>query len=524
MNIVSLTGVSKTLIGTPLFKDVSLGIDEGDRIGLIGRNGAGKSSFLRILAGTLEIDEGQLAGKRDLRVNILPQSPVAEPGWTLQDFLLAGQSPAVELVRSYLQAMHNAADSSGSRLGELTERMEHEGGFQLEQSYASLCNEFGLPDIETCMDGMSGGMIKKAAICRALSGAPDLVLLDEPTNHLDIGAVELLEKKLLSSAFAFLLVTHDRVFLESVCNKIIEIDRSSMYSYPGNYSRYLEMKQERWSALEKADSRREAILKIEMKWLNRGARARATKSERRKSIIRDMQADVLERPEAMGGFSSASRRLGKKILVAQDISKSYADTQVVAPFSFEFCKDDRIGIVGANGCGKTTLLRMLCGDLEPDSGTIDRGINTHIAYYGQTADQLPGELRMIDYIRQHADRIILGNGQELDPERLLERFLFDGMMQQQKLSTLSGGEKRRLQLVRTLAAGPNLLILDEPTNDLDIDTIELLEAYIQDFDGVVLIVSHDRAFLDEVCTTVLAFDEDHQLALFPGNYSEYRQA
>lgn len=522
MNIVSLTGVSKTLIGAPLFKDVSLGIEDNDRIGLIGRNGAGKSTFLRILAGTLEVDEGSLARRRDLRVHILPQSPQAEPGWTLQDFLLAGEAPVLHLLRQYLAALHSG--TAAAELDALSLRMEQEGGFLLEQSFASLCSEFGLPGLDSCMDGMSGGMIKKAGICRALAGRPDLVLLDEPTNHLDIDAVELLEKKLSGAAFAFLLVTHDRVFLESVCNKIIEIDRSSIFSYPGNYSHYLEMRRERWNALEKADKRREAILKIELKWLNRGARARATKSERRKRIIRTMQDSALERPEEMGELSSVSRRLGKKILAAKGLSKSFGDMKLFEPFSYEFDRNDRIGIVGPNGCGKTTLLRLLCGLLEPSSGELERGINTCMAYYGQTADDLPQDMRMLDYIRLQADRIRLGNGVELDPERLLERFLFDGSMQQQKLYTLSGGEKRRLQLVSVLASGPNVLVLDEPTNDLDIDTIELLEAYIEDFDGVVLIVSHDRAFLDSVCNTVLAFGSDKRIALFPGNYSEYRQA
>jgi ATP-binding cassette subfamily F protein uup len=550
MNIIALDGVSKTLIGHPLFEGVSLGIEEGERIGLVGRNGAGKSTFLRLLSGALEPDEGSIARKRGLKVSVLPQLPVAAPGTRLLDFLLEDDSPAVRLVRDYERALHAlaepgappavAAGPGGSRAGDtggfaglgaagasletLQRRMEEEGGFVLERRYASLLSEFGLPGPETLMDGFSGGMVKKAAIARTLASDAELVLLDEPTNHLDLEAIELLERKLAASPFAFVLVTHDRAFLEATCGRILEIDRSAIYSYPGDYDKFLEARRERWNALEKADSRREAILKIEMKWLNRGARARATKSERRKRVIRDMQAAALERPEEMGAFSSQARRLGKKILELKGVTKSYGGRRVFSPFSYEFVKGDRIGVVGPNGCGKTTLLSIVTGELAPDEGSVDRGANTRAAYFGQTAAGLPMAKRMLEFIRERAELTRLGDGSELDAERLLERFLFDRSMHDQLLSTLSGGELRRLQLVSVLAENPNLLVLDEPTNDLDIDTIELLEDYIESFEGCVILVSHDRAFLDGVAAVTVAFDGSGAVALYPGPYSEYREA
>ncbi len=529
MNIVSLTEISKTLIGTPLFEGVSLGIEEGERIGLVGRNGAGKSTFLRVLAGVLEPDSGIVARRKGLRTSVLPQSPAAAPGTTLCDFLLAGDSPAAKLVREYEDAMHGRPGPDGRvpdgrQRDVLTQRMEDEGGFSLERSFSSLCSEFGLPGIESCMDGMSGGMIKKAAVCRCLAGGAELVLLDEPTNHLDLYSIELLEKKLRNSTFAFLLVTHDRAFLEAVCGRILEVERSRIYSYPGSYTKFIEMRRERWNSLEKADSRREAILKIEMKWLNRGARARATKSERRKGLIKDMQAAALERPEDMGAFASGTRRLGKKILELKSVSKVYGDRRIFRPFSYEVNKGDRIGIVGPNGCGKTTLLGILSGKIAPDGGSVEKGINTLVAYYGQTADELPRELRMLEFIRKQAELMRLDNSTVLDAERLLERFLFDRTMHDQKLSTLSGGELRRLQLVSVLVTAPNVLVLDEPTNDLDIDTIELLEDYVESFEGAVIIVSHDRAFLDSATETTIAFGDDGGVSLFPGCYSDYRAA
>lgn len=524
MNILSLDGVSKTLVADTLFRDVSLGIEEGSRLGLVGRNGCGKSTFLKLLCGALEPDTGSCARKRDLAITMLPQLPIAEAGDSLGSFLWKGDAPLIRLAREY-QAALASGKASGAVLHALHERMEHSGGFSLEQAYASLCSELGLSgDPATPMDGMSGGMVKKAALARALASGADLVLLDEPTNHLDLNSIEWLERKLNQARFAFVLVTHDRAFLENTCLGILEIDRQEVHAYPGDYRAYLEMRAERYNALESADRRRQAILKIEMKWLNRGARARATKSERRKEGIRQLKAQALERPDAMGSFSSVSRRLGKRVLELDAVSKSYGGRAVFSPFSYEFVKGDRLGVVGPNGCGKSTLLGLIAGTLDPDTGTVVRGENTHCAYFGQTAASLPESDRVLEYIRRRAELTRLGDGAVLDAERLLERFLFDRTMHDQRLSTLSGGELRRLQLVATLAENPNLLVLDEPTNDLDVDTIELLEDYIEGFDGCVIVVSHDRAFLDGVTQTTIAFDGKGGVELFPAPYGDYREA
>ncbi|MBP7264334.1 MAG: ABC-F family ATP-binding cassette domain-containing protein [Spirochaetia bacterium] len=522
MNILSLDGVSVTLVGSPLFENVSFGLEEGERVGLVGRNGVGKSTLLRVLSGELEPDSGTVARKRGLRVSVLPQRPTARPGSTLADFLLEGASPGAALARAYHAAVHGSRAAGQAELDRLAARMEAEGGFLLERRYASLCSEFGLADQDASMDGFSGGMIKRAAIARCLAERPELAILDEPTNHLDLEAIELLERKLAQGGFAFVLVTHDRAFLEATCGRIMEIDRREVFSYPGNYDAFIRARQERWASLEKADSRRRAILKIELKWLNRGARARAGKSERRKDDIRKLEAQALERPDAMGAFSSRARRLGKKILELKGVTKAYGGRTVLSPFSYEFGKGDRLGVVGPNGSGKTTLLSIISGALEPDGGAVEKGASTVCAHYAQTADGLPMDARVIEYIRRHAELTRMGDGSELDAERLLERFLFGRDMHEQRLSTLSGGELRRLQLVATLAGHPNVLVLDEPTNDLDIDTIELLEDYIDGFEGCVVAVSHDRAFLDGVTDMTLVFDGSGGASLFPGCYGDYK--
>jgi ABC transport system ATP-binding/permease protein len=491
VNLIVIDGLSKILGEAPLFEGATLGIESDDRIGFVGRNGRGKSTFLRVLEGSLEPDSGAVARKRGLTVSCLEQRPDFGPGEILADFLYSGARPAAR-------------------------------GAELERAYASLCTELGLTDPEARMAEMSGGMVKKAAIARALAPKAELLLLDEPTNHLDIETIEWLEKRLLQYQGGFVLVTHDRWFLDEVCDSIMEIDRGKVYKYPGGYSDYLERRIERGASLEKAESRRLANLKIELAWLMRGARARATKSERRKETIRGMQSDALVREVGMDGFSSRARRLGKKILVLEGASKSYDGREVLKPFSRDFKAGERVGIVGPNGSGKTTFLDLVSGRIECDSGRIDRGENTHFAYFDQTASSVDTSLCLLDYIRQKAERIPMADGSTLGPEQFLERFLFPRSMHELPLSKLSGGELRRLQMARILADGPNFLLLDEPTNDLDIDTIELLEDYLSDFPGCVLAVSHDRAFLDGLCDSLIVLDGSGGAREYVGRYADYR--
>ena len=526
MNILSLDGVSKNLGGTIRFSEVSLGVEDRDRVGLVGRNGCGKSTLLRILSGDLSPDSGATARKRNLSVAVLPQIPRFFEGATLASFLLEDDSPAVRLLKDYRRCVE---ESGCGRLREaemedLTRRMEESGGFNLERSYLSYCTELGLPEPEAPMTAFSGGMVKKAALARLLCSGADLVLLDEPTNHLDLDTIEWLEAKLLDPPFAFVVVTHDRYFLDDVCTSIWEIDDAHVYGYPGGYTNFLQRRRERWEALEKADSRRKAILKIEMKWLNRGARARATKSERRKDLIRGLQSSALEKPQAMGEFSSVSRRMGSKVLELKGISKSYDGKVVLTPFSYEFDRGERAGVVGPNGSGKSTLLAIVSGRLAPDTGASDAGQTVSFGCFDQTAAALDPSMTVLDYIRERMDLVRMSGGTTLTPERLLERFLFDRDMFPRLLGALSGGELRRLQLVRLLAEAPNFLLLDEPTNDLDIETVELLEDFLEDFDGCVLVVSHDRAFLDRVTRTTFALDGHGGIRRFPGTYSYWKAA
>jgi ATP-binding cassette subfamily F protein uup len=496
VNLITLDRVSKTLGEAPLFEGASLGIDYGDKIGFVGRNGRGKSTFLRVLEGSLEPDSGSLARKRGLRVSFLEQRPSFEPGTKLADFLYGGN-----------HALARRAEADGR---------------ELELAYASLCTELGLTDQGASMSEMSGGMVKKAAIARALAPRAELLLLDEPTNHLDVETIEWLEKRLLQYPGGFVLVTHDRWFLEDACSSIMEIDRGTVYKYPGSYSDYLKRRIERSASLEKAESRRLANLKIELAWLMRGARARAGKSERRKEQIRGMQAEGLVREGGMDAFSSRARRLGKKILVLREAAKSYGAHEVLKPFSRDFKAGERVGIVGPNGSGKTTFLDLVSGRAECGSGKVERGENTHFAYFDQTAASIDMSFSLIEYISRKAERIPMADGSVLMPGQFLERFLFPRSMHELPLSRLSGGELRRLQLARILADGPNFLLLDEPTNDLDIDTIELLEDYLSDFPGCVLAVSHDRAFLDGLCDSLIVLDGKGGAREYVGRYADYR--
>jgi ABC transport system ATP-binding/permease protein len=521
VNLITLDCISKALGEAPLFEGASLGIDAGEKIGFVGRNGRGKSTFLRILEGSLEPDSGNIARKRGLTVSLLEQRPSFGPSDTLADFLYGGSSTLVALSREK-RRIEAAGEARGSAFDRLEAAIDGAGGHDLERAYASLCTELGLPDPGAAMAEMSGGMVKKAALARALAPRAELLLLDEPTNHLDIEAIEWLEKRLLQYSGGFVLVTHDRWFLDAACASIMEIDRAAIYKYSGSYSDYLARRIERAASLEKAESRRVTNLKRELAWLMRGARARATKSERRKEMIRGMQADALVRETGMEGFSSSARRLGKKILVLKGIAKSYGAHTVLAPFSRDFKAGERVGIVGPNGSGKTTFLDLVSGRIEPDAGKVDRGENTHFAYFDQTAASIDMSLSISAYIREKAERIAMADGSVLGPEQLLERFLFPRAMHDLPLSRLSGGELRRVQLVRLLADSPNFLLLDEPTNDLDIDTIELLEDYLSDFPGCVLAVSHDRAFLDGLSDSLIVLDGSGGAREYVGRYADYR--
>lgn len=523
MTLISLDGVSKALGEGPLFSDVSFGIEEGERIGFVGPNGCGKSTLLRILAGRMEPDDGSAARKRDLRVNMLDQVPRWEAGDTIRDFLFRSDDPLVRLVDRYERALADPL-SAEKTVADLTHEMEASGGFSVEHRFASLLSELGIQDLSLPMDTLSGGMAKKAALARCLAPASDLILLDEPTNHLDVDTIEWLERKLVQSGAAFVLVTHDRWFLDDVCTVIIDIDGGRAFKYGGNYSEYLERLDERRAFAEARERRRESILRVELEWLKRGPKARGGKDKKRKGRIRDLVDGRPEQEDAgSDAFMTAKRRLGGKVLNLAEVGKSWGKLEVIKPFSYKLSAGERIGIVGPNGSGKSTLLDLIAGRIEPDAGAIARGDTAVVGYFDQTGADMGTELSILDYVSAAAERIRLGDGSELTAEQFLERFGFPRPMQSQPVGKLSGGERRRLLLVRILIAAPNVLLLDEPTNDIDIPTIALLEDFLENFGGCVVAVSHDRTFLERTADSLWILDGSGTVEPFVGSYAEWRE-
>jgi ATP-binding cassette subfamily F protein uup len=498
MNILSLTDVGTTLGDTPLFEHVTLGIDAGEKIGFVGRNGSGKSTLLQILNGELPPDDGSVARSRDCTISSLEQTPSYTAEMRLGEFLFQGRERIIH--------------------------PETQEGAAVVDAFRSYCRELGLEDPAAPMGTLSGGMVRKAALARCFALGAGFLTLDEPTNHLDLDTIEWLEAFLGNAVFGFLIVTHDRYFLDAVCTAIMEIDGRRIYKYPGNYSAYLESKAQRAESLERAESRRSSILRGELAWLKRGPRARTGKDKGRKDRIQSLLDARVDKETAMQRFSSAHRRLGKKVLELRGIAKSYGGKEVISPFSYSFRRGERIGVIGPNGSGKTTFLNLLSGRVAPDSGTAVKGETIVFACFDQVAVTLEGNLTVVDYMREHAERIVSADGVSVPVEQFLERFLFPREMQSLALDRLSGGELRRLTLVRLLAEAPNFLLLDEPTNDLDLDTIRLLEDYLADFAGCIILVSHDRALLDRLTDYLFVFDGEGGIRGFTGNYEEYRAA
>jgi len=497
MNFISLDGISKTLSDAPLFENVTLGIDAGEKIGFVGRNGSGKSTFLRILNGELEPDTGSISRNRELHVSTVEQRPSIVPEMTIDEFLFHGRDRIVAM-------------ESGERTA-------------ISNRFRSFCKELGLEDMTQPMGRLSGGMVRKAAIARSLAQGANFLTLDEPTNHLDLDTIEWLESLLKNAGFGFIMVTHDRYFLDAVCTAVMEIDARRIYKYPGSYSLYLERQAERLEAKERAEHRRSAALRSELEWLKRGPRARTGKDKGRKGRIQDLLDSAVGKEASMKGFSSTHRRLGGKILELHGISKSYGGKAVVRPFSYSFRKGERIGIIGPNGSGKTTFLNLLSGELPSDGGTAAKGDSTVFAHFDQTGSFINGKLTVIEYMKELAERVGGEKSASLSAEQFLERFLFPRDMQSLPLERLSGGEFRRLCLVRLLATAPNFLLLDEPTNDLDLDTTRQLENYLSEFSGCILLVSHDRALLDRLTDYLFIFDGNGGIRGFTGNYEEYRE-
>ncbi len=520
MNILSIENLSKTLNDEPLFEEATLGLDEGEKAGIVGKNGSGKSTFLKTIAGLIVPDEGKVSMKNGTNFFYLPQDISFSDDATIMDFFYDSDNKVIKKLDAYRKALEEGSDAQ-----KLFEEIEKENLWEAERRFEGYLGKLGMAEpLTKRMADLSGGEQKKTAIARALSVSPDLLLLDEPTNHLDIPSIEFLETWITESSAAVIIVTHDRHILNQCCSTIWELDRKHFYRHPGSFSAYLERREERIRMNEKEQERLETILRRERKWLLRGPKARTGKDKNRKDRIEEMEDSLHSvRDPRQREFTSGMRRMGKKVLEAEGIAKEYDGKMLFSDFTFSFQKGQRIGLVGRNGSGKSTLLDILTGRTEPDNGSVDKGVNTHFGYYDQLGRDLQSSKTVLEYAEDIGKTIRLSEKEEMSASAFLERFGFPPRMQRTPIGMLSGGERRRLYLITRLLSNPNFLILDEPTNDLDIETIENLEDYISSFSGTVVITSHDRTFLD-ITTEMLLVIRDGKITLFPGNYTEWKEA
>ncbi|EPG67352.1 ABC-F family ATP-binding cassette domain-containing protein [Leptospira wolffii] len=524
MNLLSVDRVSKRIGDKLLFDQISFGIDEEEKTGLLGINGSGKSTLLRILLGTEECDSGKVVRNRELKISFLAQFPTFDPNLTILEHILSGSGILMETVRRYEKAcvdLERGGEEADREYHSAMEEMDLRQAWELEAKLKNILRELNIPDVTRRMGELSGGMAKKVSLAQALTEESNMLVLDEPTNHLDIDAILWLQDYLKSTDKAVLLVTHDRYFLEEIANRILEIDRGEFRVFPGNYDLYLEKKVEMQAIEEKEETKRKSFLRTELEWLKRQPKARGTKQKARTDRVNE----VLERKKAgkdiVLDISVSGRRLGGKILELKNIRKSYA-SPLIDGFSYVFKGKERIGIVGPNGAGKTTLLNLITAREKPDSGDVSAGLNTSFGYFDQMGKDLPPAKKVLDYVKEEiAPSIRMSDGSLWTASQFLERFLFPSQLQQTRIERLSGGEKRRLYLVLLLMKNPNFLVLDEPTNDLDIPTLSVLEEFLDDFPGVVLVVSHDRYFMDRVVDYLFVFKGEGRVDRFPGNYSEY---
>lgn len=526
MNIVSIDKLTKWQNGKKLFEDISFGIDSEQKIALIGVNGCGKSTLLRIIAGKEFYDSGNISLRKDTRISFLKQVPVCDPEDTIIEHVLKSNTPKLQLIKHYELLAEKIAKNHGNKdfereLSEVMSEMDRIDAWQYESEIKSVLSELGLDDLSILMKTLSGGMLKKVALAQALIDDCELLILDEPTNHLDIKTIQWLQNYLQKTTKALLFVTHDRYFLDTVATHIYEIDRSTFYQYNGNYSFYMEKKAEQDITIFHDEQRMKSIMRVELEWLKRGARARQTKSKSRIEKATEMLNREKNNDVDNIEISISGRRLGKKILEVEKISKSYGEKNVIKDFSYKFKKNERIGIIGENGAGKTTLLKLLTGEEKPDTGTVDQGINTFFGYFGQYSTPLNYESTILEFAKESGLEVKLADGKTISTGQMLERFMFPSGMHYTPISKLSGGEKRRLYLLHVLLQNPNFLIFDEPTNDLDIKTLSILEDFLNDFDGCLIVVSHDRYFMDRVTDYLFIFDGNGNIKEFTGNYSDY---
>lgn len=522
MNYLSAENLSKSFHDKWLFKDITLGISQGEKYALVGNNGVGKSTLLKILTGEIPSDSGKVSLREGIKTGFLTQQPHVHDSITVKDVLFSESNEIATAVKEYEDCLQHP-DVSPERMQAALEKMEELKAWDYEAKVHEIISKLGVPDMDKTFGQLSGGQRKRIFLAQLLIAEPDLIIMDEPTNHLDLSAIEWLENYLAGQQITLIMVTHDRYFLDNVATEIIELDRGQLFRYKGNYAYFLEKKEAREEMLRVEVSKARQLLKRELEWMRKQPRARGTKAkyridafyELKEKASQDLRREKLE-------LDVKESRQGGKILEVHHISKRYGDLPIVSDFSYVFKKNDRIGVVGKNGIGKSTFLDMLTGKLKPDTGEILPGVTTKYGYFTQEAISLNPNHRVIEEVKAIAEFITLGDGSQVSASKFLDTFLFPPEKQYNFIEKLSGGEKKRLQLLKLLVTSPNFLILDEPTNDFDIDTLNVLEDFLINFKGCLLLVSHDRYFMDHLVDQLFVFEGDGKIRLFNGNYSDYR--
>ncbi len=504
-----------------LFEDISFGIAKGEHIGIIAQNGNGKTTLLNIIAGIEDYDSGSITFHSDIKVGYLMQNPSFAPELTILQACFNSPNETVQAISRYEKALY---DNEPQSLHDAIEEMDRLKAWEYEHRVKSILSKLNIKNFEQPVKELSGGQIKRIALANILITAPDLLILDEPTNHLDIEMTEWLESYLQHSNVTLLMVTHDRYFLDRVCTQILEIDDHTLYSYKGNFSYYLEKRQERMEVQNAEAARARNLFRKELDWMRRQPQARGTKARSRIDAFYALEEKTKQRRDTQTvKLDVKSSYIGSKIFEAQYVSKSFGDLKIVDNFYYNFARYEKMGIIGANGTGKSTFVKMLVGEISPDSGRFDIGETVRFGYYCQEGLHFKEGMKVIDAIREIAEEIILDDGRKLSASQFLQHFLFPPQKQHDYIYKLSGGEKRRLHLCTVLMRNPNFLVLDEPTNDLDITTLSVLEEYLQGFKGCVIEVSHDRYFMDKVVDHLLVFKGNAVIKDFPGNYTDYRE-
>ena len=525
MNLITLENISKSYSEKKLVENISLGINDKEKIGLIGVNGTGKSTLLKIIAGAEIPDNGTITKANKVRIEYLPQNPYYDEDATVLEQVFKGTCEEMKIIGDYQDILDKINKSYDEKLNEkllnLQEKMDALNLWDLESSAKTVLTKLGIKDFNQKVKELSGGQRKRVSLASALITPCELLILDEPTNHLDNDTIDWLESYLNSFKGSILMITHDRYFLDRVTNRILELDKGVLYSYEGNYSVFLEKKMNRLQLAESMEAKRQNLLKKELAWVRRGAKARTTKQKARLQRFDELSNKNDFTPEDKLEISVGSSRLGKKIIEIEHLTKSFDGKTFIDDLDYTLARTDRIGIVGKNGLGKSTLIRLLNGEIKPDSGTISIGETVKIGCFNQDTSRMHPEMRAIDYIKEESDYITTADGHKITASQMCEKFLFNGTLQYTHIKNLSGGERRRLQLLRVLMMAPNVLLLDEPTNDLDIDTLSRLEDYLDEFNGVLICVSHDRYFLDRVCNKIFAYEGRGKINIYTGNYSDY---